>query len=145
MSEIFCDLDGVLADFDAHADALFGRERRQWAPSRFWRAVADHGQFFLTMPWLVEGLTLWSTFAHKPTILTALPRTDQAKVQQQKVAWCLRELGPFVTVICVPPERDKSEWCSPGAILIDDRERNCARWRAAGGVALHFAKGEAYA
>ncbi len=140
MGEIFCDLDGVLADFDAHADALFGAERRQWAPSRFWKAVAEHGAFFVTMPWLPEGRILWRALAGRATILTALPRTDQANVERQKLAWCLRELGPFVAVICVPPERDKADWCSAGAMLIDDRERNCARWRAAGGVALHFGR-----
>jgi len=141
MSRIFCDLDGVLADFYAHADALFGRERRDWPPSRFWRAVERHGEFFATMPWLPEGRTLWRAIGGHATILTALPRTDQEKVRAQKVAWCKRELGPSVPVICVGPEQEKSEWCLPGTLLIDDRERNCARWRAAGGVALHFGRG----
>jgi hypothetical protein len=66
--------------------ALFGRERREWSPSRFWRAVKRHGEFFATMPWLPEGRTLWRAIGGHATILTALPRTDQEKVRAQKVA-----------------------------------------------------------
>lgn len=137
MGNLFCDLDGVLADFDAHADALFGVERRGWPPGQFWKAVSKHGEFFSTMPWMPSGRRLWARFSGA-TILTALPRTDMEKVERQKREWCARELGPHVPVICVPPSRDKSEWCSPGAVLIDDRERNCAKWKAAGGFAILY-------
>lgn len=130
---LFLDLDGVLADFDRGVVAVTGKRPEQLPMKEMWRALSRHADFFGTLEFMHDAQELWAFCApHRPTILTGLPLGSWAP--EQKTRWVARMLGADVPVItCMA--RDKARYASPGAILVDDREKAQAPWEAAGG---HF-------
>ncbi len=130
-SPLFLDLDGVLADFDRGVVAVTGKRPEQLPMKEMWRALSRHADFFGTLDFMHDAQELWAFCApHRPTILTGLPLGSWAP--EQKKRWVARMLGAEVPVItCMA--RDKARYASPGAILVDDREKARAPWEAAGG------------
>lgn len=128
---LFLDLDGVLADFDRGVVAATGKRPEQLAMKEMWRALSRHADFFGTLEFMQDAQELWSFCApHRPTILTGLPLGSWAP--EQKTRWVARMLGADVPVItCMA--RDKARYASPGAILVDDREKAREPWETAGG------------
>jgi len=149
--QIFCDLDGVLADFDAGVARLFGKGPAEVPKKQMWPRIAsqkENGGFFASLPWMPNGQRLWRTISGltpSPIILTGVPMGGWAP--QQKIEWCKRELGSQVPVItCL--SRDKYKYCKIASddgvsrivsILIDDREDAREPWINAGGVFVHYA------
>jgi hypothetical protein len=88
---IFCDLDGVLVDFDAGVVKLCGKPPSQISSGLLWSSIAKAGSsFFTDLPWCTDGLELWNAIRpYRPTILTGVSR---AAVAVDKAAWCKREL-----------------------------------------------------
>jgi hypothetical protein len=88
---IFCDLDGVLVDFDAGVVKLCGKPPSQISSGLLWSSIAKAGtSFFEDLPWCTDGLELWNAIRpYRPTILTGVSR---AAVAADKAAWCKREL-----------------------------------------------------
>lgn len=137
--KIYVDMDGVLADFDRHHHAVFG-----WRPERGvgnqtyrdvdWRAVRQRKNFYLDIPPMWDAPVLWDYVKrYEPTILTGVP-VSVPESPDNKRAWVRLQkfLGRDVPVICCESAR-KSEFCDPGAILIDDWPKYQNRWEAAGG------------
>ena len=62
--KIFCDMDGVLTDFDKAADELFpGRWKRIYIqnPSKLWKIIEKEGiKFWSKLEWIPEGKKLWN-------------------------------------------------------------------------------------
>ena len=132
---IFCDLDGVLVDFEGCVPDGWLTMADPQAKWDLLRRVPPPG-FFAACSWMEGGRDLWARIQERdPTVLTGLPRDGEWAARQKRV-WCGRELGEGVRVItCMAYE--KLNYCRDGDILIDDNERNCAAWAAAGGVAVH--------
>lgn len=130
---LFMDLDGVLADFDSHHEAVFG-VRPVKREDVDWDAVTRVGDFFLRMPPMRDSARLWK-FARRyhPIILTSVPR-NVAEAPDNKRAWVRRHLGSNVEVRCVRGASTKCEHAQPGDILVDDWERHRQKWLDRGGV-----------
>ncbi|WP_376959172.1 hypothetical protein ABNQ39_04300 [Azospirillum sp. A26] len=128
---LFLDLDGVLADFDRGVVAVTGKRPEQLAMKEMWRVLSRHADFFGTLEFMHDAQELWDFCApHRPTILTGLPLGSWAP--EQKTRWVARMLGADVPVItCMA--RDKARYATPGAILVDDREKAREPWETAGG------------
>lgn len=139
MTEIFVDLDGVLADFDTGVRILTGRTpeayQRQHGPASFWTLLARTPQFYTTLPPHPDGPSIWVAIRQfKPTILSGVPHGTWAA--PQKRAWVDKYLGPHVPLItCMSHE--KADYAHPGDILIDDRAKTGPAWEAAGGRFIH--------
>ncbi len=93
--KIFCDLDGVLVDFDSGVKSLFnGRSPDDLAPGTMWGRISSTPNFYTNLPWTSDGQTLWNTLLEElpcpPDILTGVPRNYQSRAQ--KFEWCQREL-----------------------------------------------------
>jgi len=138
---IFCDLDGVLADFDQGVAQLFkGKKPDNIASKLLWPRLASVPPpgFFALLPWTSDGKELWQSlrdYGHKISILTGAPRGGWA--ENQKRDWCRRELGGDVEII-VCQSKDKQKYCSsPLSVLIDDRKEIGSAWEEAGGKFLH--------
>ncbi|HYH18190.1 MAG TPA: hypothetical protein VD995_06195 [Azospirillum sp.] len=130
--KLFLDLDGVLADFDRGVRAVTGKRPEDLPMKVMWRELSRHPDFFGTLEFMHDAQELWAFCApHEPTILTGLPLGSWAP--EQKRRWVAHMLGPHVRVItCMA--RDKHRHASPGAVLVDDREKARAPWVAAGGI-----------
>lgn len=133
--KVYCDLDGVLADFDKGCIAVMGTTPDQLSKNNMWKGLANARSFYEHLEWMSDGQELWNSIVGlQPTILTGLPMGKWAEPQKRK--WCARELGEGVPVItCM--SRDKHRHCSPGSVLIDDRLSLQADWQRAGGVFIH--------
>ena len=131
--QIFVDLDGVLADFDAHHEAVFGVRPDKLADNVDWSAVRKVPNFYLNIPPMPDLPTLWAYIApHEPVVLTGVP-ASVPEAPSNKRAWVERNLGGDVEVRCCRP-REKYLHAEPGDILIDDWEKHRTLWIDAGGV-----------
>ncbi len=92
--KIFCDLDGVLVDFDSGVKSLFnGRSPDELPVRTMWGRISSTQNFYANLPWTADGQTLWNELVQLPSppdILTGVPRNHQSRAE--KFAWCQREL-----------------------------------------------------
>ncbi|GBG25719.1 Pectin acetylesterase 3 [Hondaea fermentalgiana] len=137
--QLYVDLDGVLADFDAGVMRVCGRPPQALPVAAMWRAIHGDRDFFGTLEWMPGARALWQeTLASmRPTILSGVPMSESRWAERQKASWCARQLGPDVPhIFCA--SREKSRYSGPGRVLIDDRERARKPWEAAGGTFILY-------
>lgn len=134
---LFCDLDGVCADFDEQHRRHFGFCSDKTLDNVDWSAVEQIPDYYLTMPPMPDLPELWLRISrYQPIILTGVPgKTPEytAHVARQKREWVRRTIGGHVTVITCR-SAEKSLYAAPGDILIDDWPRYKYLWTAKGGV-----------
>lgn len=134
-ARFFLDMDGVLADFGAHYEAIFGQPRELHSG---WDNIRKaHPRFYRDMPPMPDMEVLWSAVKHlRPIILTGTPPTVNSAAND-KVEWKNNHplLGEKVGIICCRT-RDKSLYCRPGDVIVDDspEPENRQMWEKAGGV-----------
>jgi hypothetical protein len=135
---IFCDLDGVLANFELGVKQLTGRSTDQLDSKWLWININKAPGFYANLEWLPEGQHLWAFFQEhnlKPIILTG---ANTKRAGEEKREWCAKHLGPDVPVICCKT-KDKPLYCIHGSTLIDDREIVRENWcEKNGGKFIHF-------
>lgn len=134
---IFCDLDGVLADFDQGVKNKFNISVDEIDINLMWSVINKSNTFFETLPWMAKGSELWENIKeYEPIILTGVPY-GSSRVSQEKINWCKRELGDHIQVItCLT--KNKAKYCLPGSILIDDRINNLKAWNDKGGMFILY-------
>ena len=142
---IFCDLDGVLVNFDKgykdltgistkHADAQ-GKEIF-W--STFKQSLKDKDiseyEYWKNLEWMPDGQSLWSFIKnYDPYILSAPTRDPESKTG--KKAWVSDHLGKVKGLILVYAYK-KPEYSGKNRILIDDRAQTIKEWRSKGGIGI---------
>jgi hypothetical protein len=132
--QVFVDMDGVLADFDAHHEAVFGARPDKLVDSVDWGAVRAVAGFYADMPPMADAMELWdfvSRLTPRPILLTGIPSSVE-EAADNKRAWAAKHLGPNVEVRCCL-SRQKCEHAKSGDILIDDWEKYRDLWVAKGG------------
>lgn len=144
MAQIYLDCDGVLADFDKGAAAIFGVPPDVFQKRRglgaFWKALAVAPDFFTNLDPLPDAMALYEAVRHRdPIILTGLPRGAWAEPQKRR--WAERHF-PGVKVITTSAAL-KREHCHPGDVLVDDRDQYRHLWEQAGGVFIHHKSADA--
>lgn len=158
---IFLDLDGVLADFDAHALTCFGiacddinvsraqmNETQKAREDELYRGMYDHPDFFGSIP-VMEGAFDLVAEAERADphfrILTAAPAPRDfapdifERARKSKLDWCFRHLGLCEERVIVCRSKDKHLQVGQPAgihILVDDRPLNIDRWTGAGGTGI---------
>ena len=135
MTQVFIDLDGVLADFDRHYEDVFGERPDKAADNVDWQKVREIPTFYADLPLMPDAMVLWdfvSQLKAPPIILTGVPRLISEEAAANKRAWVDLNLGENVRMIGCR-SRDKSLYAKPGDILIDDWEKYRHIWLAAGG------------
>ena len=136
--QIYLDCDGVLADFETSARAIFGMSsdafERQRGSGQFWKRLAAADGFFEHLDLLPDARELYEAVRAKdPIILTGMPHGTWA--EPQKRAWATRHF-PGVPMITTTAAL-KREHCHPGDVLVDDRDQHRALWEKAGGLFIH--------
>lgn len=145
MPNIFLDMDGVVADFDAAARAIIGYSHpadQRW-PDSEWQKIKNHPRFYRDLPLMPDAehlvttvMTLSQRSGHDVKFLTAIPRdNDFPWAFEDKVIWKQQYFGG-IPIWFGPYSHDKRCWAAPGEILIDDRRINIEQWREAGAIGI---------
>ena len=152
---IYCDMDGVLCDFDLGYEKLTGistAEANTKGKSYFWElfrkgAGKNEKDFWSNLPWQPGGRELWKAISpHTPNILSSpaidfsLPTDQQLSPEynqaiQGKKEWISKNLTNVGKEIFVPAVQ-KATFAAPNHILIDDLEKNITAWEANGGIGI---------
>src|SRR6202034_1124130 len=102
-------MDGVLADFAGHYEAVFG-----WRPDQEdnvdWAAVREVEDFYLNIPPMADLQLLWDRIErYQPIVLTGAPK-EIAEAPANKRAWVSKYLGSKVQSAAV--RERKMEACT---------------------------------
>ncbi len=151
LMRIFCDMDGVLSDWDSQFEKEAGMTieefQKEYSKNASWKLVGKAGEaFWAGMEWMPDGIDLWSFIRkYNPTILSS-PSLDPKSITG-KAKWLKKNLNwdfPYIT--------KKEDWTGqektifygnkfefatgPSDILIDDTPKKLDAWVAAGGTGI---------
>ena len=150
---IYCDMDGVLTDFNQAIENMFkipdtrtdinpmraaGYDNaKEWlkAPmsSQKWEPVTNYGMFWPAMPWTKDGKLVWNYIKKfKPHILSAYTPFDKNS-RKGKMLWIKRNLGISASNVHLVRRSEKKVYAK-GNVLIDDYGRNIKEWKKNKGI-----------
>jgi cytidyltransferase-like protein len=135
--KIYCDMDGVIVDFEDGYKRLTGKDIKGnhiKGDGDFWQPITDAGvKFWAGLKWMSDGKELWSYIKpYNPEILSAPSREESSKIG--KHVWIKNNI-PGIKLILRSANR-KQELAESNAILIDDRKDNIEQWINAGGIGI---------
>jgi len=159
--KIYCDMDGVLTNFEKRFfdkvnevgpdyyplkdikkivkpkdfENLFGIEE-------FWKFIDQTVgvSFWVGMDWMPNGKDLWSFISkYNPSLLTSPSRDNTSRLG--KNLWVRNNLSPKPKVIFAY-SANKQNYANENSILIDDKKSNIEEWKAAGGIAFRVKDGD---
>lgn len=143
--KIYCDMDGVLTDFESrfeHFSGLHPQEyEKKYGTPAFWELIDNKigVRFWVGMNWMPQGEKLWDFIKpYKPDLLTSPSRHNSSRLGKQ--LWAKNNLSPKPKVI-MAYSADKQRYANENSILIDDKKSNIAEWEAKGGIAIRCRKG----
>ena len=154
---IFCDMDGVLVDFDEGYKELTGvstQHADSQGKDEFWKLYRDslknkdipERSYWANLDWMPDGKQLWDYISpYNPYVLTApsvnfdIPFEERYKVEnnesmQGKTEWVQRL--PNMRKIYFRSAGRKADFAGPNKILIDDRKDTIDKWNANGGIGI---------
>ena len=154
---IFCDMDGVLVDFDEGYKELTGvttQHADSQGKNEFWSLFRDslknkdisERSYWANLDWMSDGKQLWDYISpYNPYVLTApsvnfdIPFEERYKVEnnesmQGKTEWVQRL--PNMRKIYFRSAARKADFAGPNKILIDDRKDTIDSWNANGGIGI---------
>jgi hypothetical protein len=146
--QIYCDMDGVLTDFNGSILKLGYKgplpARSPEDKKMLWAFVKDNAEkFWGDMPWLPDGKTIWKTIEpYEPILLTSVASNMNSKLgiegKKGKERWIKRELGEkYLKTALIVASGDKTKYASSNSILIDDDDlKNVNPWIKAGGIGI---------
>lgn len=149
ITELYVDMDGVLADFYNRFIELFKQHPERDYPSNNqakkdyqnkWHKFIkdDHFATLDPMPDLQIGLLFLNEKAkHMPVnILGSTARAEFLnELTRQKTIW-LRRYDINFNTIFVPGKSLKQHYAKPGRVLIDDTQINITQWNDNGGIGI---------
>jgi len=132
---IYCDMDGVLVDFDEGYKDMTGKYPKEAGDGpEFWEPIHKAGaSFWIKLKWMLDGKTLWNYISkYNPILLSAPSKEESSKIGKR--VWKKNNL-PDVKLI-LTPARFKQKYSGENKILIDDREDNIQQWRDKDGIGI---------
>ena len=134
--KIYCDMDGVIADFELGYKELTGIDLQVEKPEgkEFWDPISKAGVgFWAGLKWMPGGQQLWDYIKpFNPQLLSAPSREQSSRIG--KHVWVKHKIPG--TKLILRYAKQKQELATPESILIDDRQVNIDQWEAAGGIGI---------
>lgn len=159
--QLYCDMDGVLTDFEKRFVDMLRQEGPKYyskeviaqvtrpkhfekleGQDEFWNFIDNHIglEFWTGMEWMPNGRELWNFIQpYSPIILTSPSRQNTSRLGKR--LWIKEHITPAPPVEFRFGEA-KSDFANEKAILIDDRPSNLEAFAAKGGIALEVKDGE---
>ena len=134
--KIYCDMDGVLADFESGYEELTGIDLKGEFKKGddFWDPIKVAGVgFWAGLKWMPGGQELWDYLKpFNPQLLSAPSREQSSRIG--KHVWVKHKIPG--TKLILRYASQKQQLATPESILIDDRQINIDQWEAAGGIGI---------
>jgi hypothetical protein len=144
--KIYCDMDGVLTDFESRFEHYSGMSPKEYenkfGTAGFWNLIdVEVGvKFWVGMDWMPQGRELWNFISpYQPDLLTSPSRDNNSRLG--KNLWVKNNLTPKPKVIFAY-SKDKQRYANENSILIDDKKSNINEWAASGGIAIRCKDGD---
>lgn len=159
--QIYCDMDGVLTDFEKRFLTKLKEEGPKYykksdiaqvvkpndfekavSTEEFWKFIDQYIgiSFWVGMDWMPRGRELWDFISpYQPKLLTSPSRDNGSRLG--KNLWVRNNLNPKPKVIFAY-SKDKQRYASPTSILIDDKKSNINEWISQGGIAFRVKNGD---
>ena len=140
MYKIFCDMDGVICDFEHRFKSLHQLNPKEFTQKegndKFWEVIDDGGVgFWVGIPWMPEGRELWDVIKNEDTVLLSSPsRSNNSRLGKR--LWVKNNIPG--TKLHLRYSYQKAGFAAPNHILIDDRKDNIDHWISEGGVGILF-------
>ena len=143
--KIYCDMDGVLTDFESRFEHFTGMSPKEYennyGTAAFWNLIdVEVGvRFWVGMDWMPQGKELWNfILPYKPDLLTSPSRDNNSRLG--KNLWVKNNLSPKPRTIFAY-SADKQRFANEKRILIDDKKSNINEWASKGGIAIRCKDG----
>ena len=135
--KIFCDMDGVIVDFEKpfqkYSDGIPAWDYKEtFGETKFWELIHNEGTaFWANMEWTPDGKELWEYIKkYNPTFLTQPSRKEISKIGKEE--WIEKHIPNIPRIFSF----EKYKHANPNNILIDDLEYNIYKWKEAGGIGV---------
>jgi hypothetical protein len=142
MKNIYCDLDGVLFDFDTRLKEIFNNniptdKEVLWNKLKQYPNLYDELRPYDLSVMFMDFVTeLCIEYNYHLCILTAIPRRDTIPLAEEHKRESVKRYFDNIDFKIGPYAKDKQKHYQPGDILIDDKESNILEWQAKGGNAI---------
>lgn len=143
--KLYCDMDGVLTDFEERFNHFSGttpdQYKERFGVGGFWNLIdVQVGlKFWSNMKWMPNGKQLWEFISpYKPTLLTSPSKDNSSRLG--KNTWVKNHINPTPKVIFAY-SADKQRYSNDRSILIDDKKSNINEWIQKGGIGLRCKNG----
>jgi hypothetical protein len=159
--QIYCDMDGVLTDFERRFVTLLRKEGPKYyskatiaqvtrpkhfekleGQTEFWKFIDQYIglEFWSGMEWMPNGRQLWDFIEpYGPKLLTSPSRDNTSRLGKR--LWVKDNLVPAPEVIFRFGDA-KSDFANENSILIDDKPSNLAAFAAKGGIVIECKDGD---
>jgi len=142
---LYCDMDGVLCDFEQQFRNLTRSKNRtsgmspneyktKYSTNSFWKIIDRTGtKFWADMPWMPDGETLYNYIKPNLYSLLSSPSFDVSS-EEGKQEWV--DKNATGTNLILAPRANKQDYAKENAILIDDLKPTIDEWNAQGGIGI---------
>jgi hypothetical protein len=159
--QIYCDMDGVLTDFEKRFVTLLQQEGPKYyskvtiaqvtrpkhfdkleGTEEFWKFIDQHIglEFWSEMEWMPNGRVLWDFIQpYGPKLLTSPSRDNTSRLGKR--LWVKENLIPAPEVLFRFGDA-KSDFANENSILIDDKPSNLVAFASKGGIAIECKDGD---
>lgn len=144
--QVFVDLDGVLADYEAGFLRQFGCTTAELEArgENLWDAIGSVPDFYENLEPFESTHGFWGELEElcvfhgiDPVVLTSAGETYFSQCARSKRRWVEKHLGEHVLFVPVKGGRRKASYAQRATdVLIDDWHPNCVAWGKAGGTAI---------
>ena len=137
--KIYCDMDGVLCDFNKRFEE-FGKMRpkeyeNKYGIKQFWKLIDDEigVRFWVGMPWMPDVKELWNFIKpFNPSLLSAPSRNNESRLGKR--LWVRNHIPG--TKLILASRSNKQQYSNKNSILIDDMPRTIEEWDSGGGIGI---------
>jgi hypothetical protein len=161
LPEIYLDMDETIVNWMEGANrALAAAGHPEWNADHWnkyseteadkirWEILNNTPNFWETLPWMPDGKQIWNFVKkYKPYILSACGKLAGDVCRDGKKRWLAKNLGSNnlsgVHLVLRAEKKNYAKINGKSTVLIDDYDKNCIEYNAAGGIAVKATTGPA--